>query len=127
MSGKATLVGVYPGEIIIVHHPTPPEGVKAVAALSSVCLVFFIAGGMGTFEVGVKIAAPDGTIGFEQKIGSISVKDGKTATIVGQIRPFVVKEFGRHKASLKIDGREFPFAFIIREGELHPQAAIDVA
>lgn len=122
-SGKATLVGVYPGEIIIVHRPRPPEGTKAVAALSSVCLVFFVAGGSGGFEVGVRITAPDGTIGFEQKVGSISIGDGKTATIVGQIRPFLVSKFGSHTATLMINGRQYPFEFTIREGVMPAPAA----
>ena len=69
-----------------------------------------------------KIVAPDGTVGFEQKIGTISVELGLTATIVGHIRPFLVSEFGCHTATLTIDGREYPFEFTIREGATPLQA-----
>lgn len=115
MSGKSTLIGVYPGEIIVVHNPKPPEGTSAVAALRSVCLVFFVGGGIGRFDTGVRIAAPDGTISFEQGVGAVAVEDGGTATVVGQIQPFLVKAFGRHTVTLALDGREYPFEFTIRE------------
>lgn len=115
VSGKSTLIGVYPGEIIVVHQHASPEGRNAVAALRSVCLVFFVAGGVGRFEAAIKITAPDGTVGFEQKVGTIVLEAGGTATIIGQIQPFLVKAFGVHTVMLTLDGREYPFEFTIRE------------
>lgn len=123
VSGKSTLIGVYPGEIIVVHQPTSPEGSNAVAALRSVCLVFFVAGGVGRFEAGIKITAPDGTVGFEQKVGTIVLEAGGTATIIGQIQPFFVKEFGAHTVMLTLEGREYPFEFTIREAVNPPAVA----
>ena len=115
VSGKATLVGVYPGEIIVVHQPTSPEGSNAVAALRSVCMVFFVAGGVGRFDAGIKVCAPDGTVSFEQKVGTIVLEPGGTGTIIGQIQPFFVKEFGAHTVVLTLEGREYPFEMTIRK------------
>ncbi len=122
-SGKSTLVGVYPGEIVVVHKPTPPEGTSSVAALKSICLVFFVAGGVGKFEAGMKITAPDGSVGFEQPVGTVTLEEHGTATIVGQIQPFLVKAFGVHMATLSLDGRAYPFEFTIREAAPKPAAA----
>jgi hypothetical protein len=115
VSGKSTLIGVYPGDIIVVTNPNKPEGTNAVAALRSICVVFFAASGGGRFEAGLKITAPDGSIGFEQPIGTVSLEQGGTATIVGQIQPFLVKTFGVHTVTLSLNGREYPFEFTIRE------------
>ena len=115
VSGKSTLVGVYPGEVIVVHNPVSPEGTNAVAALKSICLVIFVAGGVGRFDVGIRIATPDDTVAFEQPIGVVTLEEHGTATIVGQIQPFLVKAFGVHTATLSLDGRKYPFEFTIRE------------
>ena len=115
VSGKSTLIGVYPGEIVVVHQPTPPEGTNAVAALRSICLVLFASHGTGRFDAGIRIAAPDGTVAFEQQVGVVSLEEHGTATIVGQIQPFLVKAFGVHTLTLSLDGREYPFEFVIRE------------
>jgi hypothetical protein len=115
VSGKSTLVGVYPGEIVVVHQPTPPEGTNAVAALRSICLVLFVSHGVGQFIAGIRIAAPDGTVAFEQQVGVVSLEEHGTATIVGQIQPFLVKAFGAHTLTLALDGREYPFEFVVRE------------
>lgn len=115
VSGKSTLVGVYPGEIIVVHQPTSPEGSNAVAALRSVCMVFFVAGGVGRFDAGIKVCAPDGTVSFEQNVGTIVLESGGTGTIIGQIQPFFVKEFGAHTVVLTLGGREYPFEMTIRK------------
>lgn len=115
VSGKSTLIGVYPGEIVVVYDPTPPEGSNSLAALKSICLVFFVAGGVGRFDAGIRIAAADGTVAFEQPVGVVSVEEHGTATIVGQIQPFLVKAFGVHAVTLSLDGREYPFEFTVRE------------
>lgn len=125
VSGKATLIGVYPGEIIVVHQPTSPEGSSAVAALRSVCLVFFVAGGVGRFEAGIKISAPDGSVGFEQKVGTVVLEASGTGTIIGLIQPFFVKDFGAHTVVLSLDGREYPFEFTIREA-VNPPAVVNL-
>jgi hypothetical protein len=123
IAGKTTLVGVFPGEIIVVHGPRPPEDSKAVAAISSVCLVFFIAGGAGEFTTTLRISAPDDTSILDQTVGNVLLKDGDTATVVGQIRPFLVRAFGVHKATLSMDGREYRFEFTIREAVTPPAVA----
>jgi hypothetical protein len=123
VSGKSTLIGVYPGDIIVVHNPNTPEGTNAVAALRSICVVFFAASGGGRFEAGLKITAPDGSVGFEQTVGTVSLEQGGTVTIVGQIQPFLVKAFGVHTVTLSLDGREYPFEFTIREAVKPPAAA----
>lgn len=115
VSGKSTLIGVYPGEIVVVHQPTTPEGTNAVAALRSICLVLFVSHGTGRFDAGIRIVAPDGTVAFEQQVGVVSLEEHGTATIVGQIQPFLVKAFGAHAFTLSLDEREYPFEFVIRE------------
>ena len=45
----------------------------------------------------------------------MSLEEHGTATIVGQIQPFLVKSFGAHKVALSLDGREYPFEFVVRE------------
>lgn len=122
MSGKSILIGVYPGEIIVVHNPKVPEGTTAVAALRSVCLVFFVGDGVGRFEASIKITAPDDTIAFEQKVGSVALEADGTATIVGQIQPFLVKAFGAYMVTLSLDDREYPFEFTVREAATQPPA-----
>jgi hypothetical protein len=123
VSGKSTLIGVYPGDIIVVHNPSTPEGTNAVAALRSICVVFFAASGGGRFEAKLKITAPDGSVGFEQTVGTVSLEQSGTVTIVGQIQPFLVKAFGVHTVTLSLDGREYPFEFTIREAVTPPAAA----
>jgi hypothetical protein len=122
-SGKSTLIGVYPGEIIVVYKPATPEGTHAVAALRSICLVFFVAGGVGRFDAGIRIDSPDGTAAFEQPVGVVTLEEHGTATIVGQIQPFLVKAFGVHAVTLSLDGRVYPFEFTIRESKTPPTEA----
>jgi hypothetical protein len=86
-------------------------------------VVFFAASGGGRFEAGLKITAPDGSVGFEQTVGTVSLEQGGTVTIVGQIQPFLVKAFGVHTVTLSLDGREYPFEFTIREAVKPPAAA----
>ena len=119
-SGKSTLIGVYPGEIIVVSKPATPEGTNAVAALKSICLVVFVAGGVGQFNAGIRIESPDGTVAFEQPVGAVTLEEHGTATVVGQIQPFLVKAFGVHAFTLLLDGRTYPFEFTIREAATPP-------
>jgi hypothetical protein len=121
-SGKSMLIGVYPGEIIVVHKPATPEGTNAVAALKSVCLVLFVAGGVGRFDAGIRIGSPDGTSAFEQSVGVVTLEEHRTVTIVGQMQPCLVKAFGVHAVTLSLDGHAYPFEFTIREA-MTPSAA----
>lgn len=122
-SGKSLLVGVYPGEIVVVHNPQTPEGTNAAAALKSICLVFFVAGGVGSFSASVRIVAPDGSVGFDQVVGNVTLEKGGTATIVGQIQPFLVQAFGVHTVTLALDGHAYRFEFTIREAAPPPAGA----
>jgi hypothetical protein len=116
VSGKATLVGFYPGSVVVVHG-SPPESTDFVAVLSSLSLVFVLSGGSGTSKGRVEIIDPAGEVAFAQDLAAVTFLPNASATVAGQLRPFAVKRFGNYSAVLSFGKKKYEASFELRAGD----------
>jgi hypothetical protein len=116
-TGKLLIVGLYPGELVLMNDPKPVEGIDAVSAIASLALLFMARRGLGRFESNFEITAPDGRRVAEAQGGMVELLEGKGATAIAIFRPFPVLAFGEHRIRLRLDATPYEFTFDVRRAD----------
>jgi hypothetical protein len=116
MQGKVSLVGVYPGEnLLLVNDPPPGTPKDHKPAISSLAFVFFVSNGSGKASPRVIISDPRGKVAAPVQLADTTFVPDSAATIAGLAKPFVVGEVGKYSIRLEIGVRKFEFHFLIRK------------
>ena len=116
-TGKLLIVGLYPGEVVLMNDPKPVEGLDAVSAIASLALVFIARKGLGRFESNFEITAPDGRRVAEAQGSVVELVEGRGATAIAIFRPFAVLAFGEHQIRLRLDETPYEFTFDVRRAD----------
>jgi hypothetical protein len=125
-TGKLLIVGLYPGERVVVHKAERVQGIDAEAVIPSLCLLFISDRGSGKFDSRFEITAPDGRAVANGEGGEVDLGEGKSATVCAVFRPFPVLSFGEHRVRMQLDETAYEYAFDIRqasdESSRHPSS-----
>lgn len=112
LTNKVQAIGLYPDEIVIANTPIgAPEPTKDMPiGLDSLAMLFTIGGGVGEFDVAIKIG--------KNKAASakVSLEKGRSANIVLQSRPFLIASYGEKQVVVSLAGKDHVFKFEIRHG-----------
>jgi hypothetical protein len=116
--GKVTLIGAYPGDIIVLASGPPPEKLLAgqVAVLPRLAIAMFIKGGNGTYPVSGNLLGPREETIAQGEFGATALAQDKSVAVVMQAGSFPVTEFGRYTMKLLVGGKKFEYMFEIRDG-----------
>jgi len=111
--GKLTLVGTYPGEIIVLHTKVVPDKKKLVGAIN-LALVFLVSAADGEFET--KILLSGKPIGESQTFdaGPAKIRPDASGTIAFAINGIPIYCAGRIGVSLLLDDKTYRFPIEIR-------------
>lgn len=120
ISGKFSLLGVYPGEQVVVSGIRPhelPTGVEF--ALQSLAFIFVAIGDLeGKFDSKYQVVAPDRkTVLYDGESQIVELKVNAPSVFGTSIKPFVGPEFGLYTTVLTIGEFRTEFPFEIRRGE----------
>ena len=121
--GKLTLTGFYPARKIVVQQGDPRPDGEPAAALEVISLLLIAQGGHGSFAGRIVLFNPDGSQALEASLGNVELVAEGTGSIIGKLRPFVVKAFGTHRLTLWLDDRSYDQSFDIMAGQLQAEAA----
>lgn len=113
-TGKLLIVGLYPGEHVVVHKAERVQGIDAEAVLPSLCLLFISDKGSGKFTSRFEITAPDGQAVANGEGGEVDLGEGKSATSCAMFRPFPVLAFGEHRVRMQLNETTYEYSFDIR-------------
>jgi hypothetical protein len=116
--GKLSLIGVYPGETVVLVN-SPPAGTPKgqMPAISSLAFVFLVSNGNGKASPRIVVTDPKGTSGTPLQLAESTFVPENSVPIAGVAKPFVVTELGEFSIALDIGGAEFQFPFRIRKAK----------
>ena len=110
---KLSVMGLYAGDRIDVHGPSPlPDG-KGVAVLHSLGIAAILRGKPGTFDVDLKITGPKGESVGQGKFADTKITRDGVATLILRLPNFVVPAFGTYQASYSVQKQSMVFEFDI--------------
>lgn len=111
--GKLTLVGTYPGEIIVLHTNAEPGKKKQIGAIN-LALVFLVSAAEGEFDT--KISLSGKPIGNSEtfEAGKSTINANAAGTIAFAINGIPVYGPGRINVSLSLDDKTFRFPIEMR-------------
>jgi hypothetical protein len=110
--GKLTLLGFFPGSVIVV----PPTTETITFPLA---FLFITNDGDGLFSVRVTLIRPSGAVEFaDQPIPDVTKEPGKPMTALVQFLPFHTSEFGGFKILLKLNDALYERIFTIQKEPL---------
>lgn len=119
-SGKVTLVGLYPDNVLVLGLPTgtaspSPQnalGISAVAVLST------IQGDPGLCEAVFKLTDPHGRVMIQSaEPAPILVGKERHANLIARFPAFVVTGFGTYKFELQIGDQVHVFPIEVKQGD----------
>jgi len=112
-SGKATIIGAFLGENIIVNEPKG-EGAEIISCMA---FTFIFNDGVGSFQTAVSVTAPDGVIQVDAYSTGLLVKnENASLNILFRISPFQVKD-GTYKVTVHLDDRTYDRYFSIKHSQ----------
>lgn len=113
LRSKLSVMGVFAGDRIDVHGPSPlPDG-KGVAMLHSLGLVSILRGKPGKFDVEMTIQGPKGVLIGNGKFNDTVIGPDGVATLILRLPSFVVPAFGQYEARFVIGKQTLTFEFEI--------------
>lgn len=115
-TGKLLVIGLYPGEQVVMHRPKPIAETAGVAAIDSLVLLFIARNGLGEFAGRLAIEGPNGEPVLNGPMQKVELRESASGTLIAGFKPFPVRQFGHHRVTLFLDERPYCFAFEIREG-----------
>jgi len=122
--GKLLIVGLYSGDVVVLHGPLPaevPAQFRGLAIPGLYILVTFI-DGVGEFDASVRIYDPKGNaLGPESRLKA-KLEKGKSQNLIVPLVPFPVTAFGKYRIELQIDTRKFNYEFSVQHED--PNAAL---
>lgn len=122
VSGKATILGLFPDNVVIANIPPKPDNVPADVPAGIDRLSFMVnvsALPEGTHHFSAQFIRPSGVpMGDPMEIGEVNVESGKSFTTIFQSSPFVLTEGGNYILAFYIDGEEYRLPFEIRMNPL---------
>lgn len=109
-SGKVLAIGLYPDAIVIANTSigTPEPTKDKPIGIDSLSMLFTIGGGVGEFDVTIKIGD---NIAASTKV---SLQEGRSASIVLQSKPFLVASYGEKQVVVSVAGKDHVFKLEIR-------------
>lgn len=115
-SGKMTLLGLFPGDTIILHKGERPEGVpeNAPAGLEKLTIMATISDTEGTYKVKGKIVDPSGKF-KELELGEATIQKGFSHSAIIELKPFLIKQPGIFHFEYIVGKKKFDFPFEVRE------------
>lgn len=115
-SGKMTLLGLFPGNTIILHKGERPEGVpeNAPSGLEKLTIMATISDAEGVYRVKGKIVDPSGEV-KELKLGEATIKKGFSHSSIIELKPFLIKQSGIFHFEYVVGSKKFDFPFEVRE------------
>ena len=110
--GRNTLVGLYPGNKILVR---PPADGSVVADRLAILAVLF--GGSGEAKMSVVLTDPDGQAAELHLPKPVHLK-GDTHSVKIRFRPFLIAAFGTYVVTVSFDDKVFTYSFeVLSRGE----------
>lgn len=116
-NGKLTLVGVYPGEIIVLNKLPPDAHVPArfISVLPRLAIVLFLHDGAGSANgMAATVKSPSGELVVRANVDQFEVEKEKVGTLIVQTGPIGVSELGSYLLELSFGGRTRSFTFEVR-------------
>lgn len=117
-NGKVTILGLFPGDTIIMLKGARPEGLPedAPGALDRLAILATVIGAPdGLHKFKGRIITPSGELSSpEFSLGEGTTATGYSHTVVVELRPFVVKQPGPFQLEFFVDHKMFKFPFEIR-------------
>lgn len=116
MGQKASLIGWYGGNNIILHPTISASGSKEVA-LPPIVFLFQLRGGEGRFGIRFSLTSPSGKSVAQADAGEADFSPNQNRTIFfkGGLSPRI-DEFGEYEASLLVGSKRYSHAVRIDEG-----------
>lgn len=117
-SGKATILGLFPDNVVIVNIPPKPEGIPEGVPPGIDRLSFMVNVSSlpeGTYHFKAQFISPSGKpMGEVMEVGDIEIAAGKSFTTIFQSNPFVILEGGEYNLAFNINDEEHRLPFEIR-------------
>jgi len=117
-SSKVTVLGLFPGNIIILQNGMRPEGVpgdtpEGLERLTILVTINDAPEGIHKFRG--RIIEPSGDLYKpEASLGEVTAKAGFSNSVVIEMKPFIVKKAGEFRLEFFVDEQMFTFPFEIR-------------
>lgn len=118
VSNKLTILGLFPGEVVILQKGARPEGVPedAPAGLERLAILVTISDTEGPHKYKGRVVEPSGELYKpEIELGNGISQKGFSHTVIVALRPFIVKQPGIFHFEFFVDDEIFSFPFEIRE------------
>lgn len=117
-SGKATVLGLYPDNVVIANIPPKQEGITEDVPSGIDRLTFMVnvsAVPEGTYHFQAQFITPSDTpMGEIMEMGNVDMATGKSYSAIFQSSPFLVAETGIYKLDFYVNGERHQLPFEIR-------------
>ncbi len=122
--GKLLIVGLYAGDVVVLHGPLPTEVPTQFhgIALPGLYILVTFADGVGEFDVSVRIYDPTGNALGPTSILKVKLEKGKSQNCVVPLVPFPVTAFGKYRVELQAGTKTFNYDFAVQHED--PNAVV---
>ena len=117
-NNKMSIMGLFPGDVIIVVKGNRPEGIPAdtPAGIERLAILVMVNETVGLHKFKGRIIQPSGQAYNEfASLGEATIKKGFAHTVLIEVKPFVVKEIGMFSFEFFVDDLKYVFPFEVRE------------
>jgi hypothetical protein len=119
VSGKLTILGLYPGDVIVLLKGARPAGVSpdTPSGIERMVILAVITGAPeGLHKLKGRMLNPAGEAEIpEIALDDAIAKSGQSHTAIIEFKPFMINQLGIFNFELFIDDTKFTFPFEVRE------------
>ena len=110
LNKKLSFLGVYAGDEIVFHPPTPGA---LPYRLQGLAFVFMFKDGAGEFRTQFSLMNASGETACEIELESMTMEKGKSAACIVQIGNIEFAAEGVYRAMLTLERKQYPFDFVV--------------
>lgn len=115
IDGKHTIVGVYPGDQVVLNGEPQEISKETPNVLPALFLYALFRGGVGSFQATISIKDPHGEQTKPPFTFPIAGQAGVTMTVVANMVPFTVSALGLYTITISLDDTEYSYSFTVTQ------------